>query len=81
MKKEDIIFLNELQQELNTQSNCGNASPVYWVIRQCEKQITDSDFGEETLYIHSDGNLGVFSYYGLTARNIKYCPMCGRSLE
>ncbi|EQC0675844.1 hypothetical protein ACY2DU_000577 [Listeria innocua] len=56
MKKEDITFLNELQQELNTQSNCGNASPVFWVIRQYEKQITDSDFGEETLYIHSDGD-------------------------
>ncbi|MBC6168135.1 hypothetical protein HCA15_16010, partial [Listeria booriae] len=56
MKQEDITFLNELQRELNTQSNRGNASPVFWVIRQCEKQITDSDFGEETLYIHSDGD-------------------------
>ncbi|HEC0257399.1 hypothetical protein J0N61_06910 [Listeria monocytogenes] len=31
--------------------------------------------------LDSDGNLGVFSYYGLTARNINYCPVCGRSLE
>ncbi|EHP2602579.1 hypothetical protein [Listeria monocytogenes] len=30
--------------------------------------------------LDSTGNLGVFSYYGLTARNIKYCPICGRSL-
>lgn len=31
--------------------------------------------------LDSNGNLGVFSYYGLTARNINYCPMCGGSLE
>lgn len=30
--------------------------------------------------VDSNGNLGVFSYYGLTARNINYCPWCGRSL-
>ncbi|EAC3382932.1 hypothetical protein DUD46_02860 [Listeria monocytogenes] len=31
--------------------------------------------------LDSDGNLGVFSCYGLTARNIKYCPVCGRKLK
>ncbi|WP_342586152.1 hypothetical protein [Listeria monocytogenes] len=39
MKTQDIIFLNELQEELKTQTNDGNASPVFWVIRQYEDQI------------------------------------------
>ncbi|MBC6130531.1 hypothetical protein HCA39_00635 [Listeria seeligeri] len=56
MKVQEIEFLNELQEELNTQTNDGNASPVFWVIRQYEDQITDSDFGEKTLYVHSGGD-------------------------
>lgn len=30
--------------------------------------------------VDSNGNLGVFNSYGLTVRNIKYCPVCGRDL-
>ncbi|EAD5579963.1 hypothetical protein CRJ96_12415 [Listeria monocytogenes] len=60
MKTQDINFLNKLQEELNTQTNDGNASPVFWVIRQYEDQITDSDFGEKTLYAHSDGDCSEF---------------------
>ncbi|EAC6733314.1 hypothetical protein PT993_000196 [Listeria monocytogenes] len=39
MKTQDINFLNKLQEELNKQTNDGNASPVFWVIRQYEDQI------------------------------------------
>ncbi|EAC8315199.1 hypothetical protein AVO95_10580 [Listeria monocytogenes] len=31
--------------------------------------------------LDNNGNLGVFNSYSLTACNINYCPMCGRSLE
>ncbi|EAE1340496.1 hypothetical protein EP41_00220 [Listeria monocytogenes] len=31
--------------------------------------------------LDSNGNLGVFSCFGLTARSINYCPWCGRGLE
>lgn len=30
MRKEDIEFLKELQEELRTQDNCCQAEPVYW---------------------------------------------------
>ncbi|EAE5729049.1 hypothetical protein E2C14_15145, partial [Listeria monocytogenes] len=60
MKTQDINFLNELQEELKIQPNDGNAAPVFWVIRQYEDQITDSDFGEKTLYAHSDGDCSEF---------------------
>lgn len=60
LKTQDIEFLNELQEELKTQPNDGNAAPVFWVIRQYEDQITDSDFGEKTLYAHSDGDCSEF---------------------
>ncbi|EAE3443140.1 hypothetical protein E1313_06340 [Listeria monocytogenes] len=39
MKTQDINFLNEVQEELNKQTNDGNASPVFWVIRQYENKI------------------------------------------
>lgn len=60
LKTQDINFLNELQEELITQTNDGNASPVFWVIRQYEDQITDSDFGEKTIYFHNDGDHAEF---------------------
>lgn len=34
MTKEDIEFLRDLQHELNTQPNDGNADPVFWGIIQ-----------------------------------------------
>ncbi|EJB6195996.1 hypothetical protein [Listeria monocytogenes] len=60
MKVQEIEFLNELQEELKTQTNDGNAAPVFWVIRQYEDQVTDSDFGEKTLYVHVDGDYTEF---------------------
>ncbi|MGJ6852995.1 hypothetical protein ACSDOQ_09625 [Listeria monocytogenes] len=68
MKVQEIEFLNELQEELNTQTNDGNASPVFWVIRQYEDQITDSDFGEKTLYVHVDGDYTEFK----TLEHLRY---------
>lgn len=38
MTKEQIEFLNSLQQELNTQNNVGQANPRFWVIAQNEWQ-------------------------------------------
>ncbi|HBB5318398.1 TPA: hypothetical protein KBR08_000048 [Listeria monocytogenes] len=60
MKTQDIEFLKELQRELKTQTNDGNAAPVFWVIRQYEDQITDSDFGEKIIYFHNDGDCSEF---------------------
>lgn len=42
MTKEDIEFLRDLQHELNTQPNDGNADPVFWGIVQDEKVYTQN---------------------------------------
>jgi hypothetical protein len=38
MTKEDIEFLKDLQHELNTQPNDGNADPVFWVVAENNKE-------------------------------------------
>jgi len=53
---EDIKFLKDLQEELNTQENDYQASPIFWVIRQKVKRVTDADFADGQLYIYSDGD-------------------------
>lgn len=40
--REEIKFLKELQKEMNTQDNVGQADPSYWVIRDWKRV-----FGEE----------------------------------
>lgn len=68
MKKQEVEFLINLQKELKTQTNDGNASPVFWVIRQKEDHITDYDFGEKTRYTHNDGDCTEFK----TLENLRY---------
>ena len=50
LSKEDIEFLKELQHELNTQTNDGNADPVYWGV--LEKQHTRAAEGEGEPFIY-----------------------------
>lgn len=52
MKKEDIEFLRDLQHELNTQENDGNADPLYWGIM--ETTTVRVPEGEGTPYIVED---------------------------
>jgi len=43
---EDYEFLRELQQELNTQPNDGNADPVYWGVMDYSYELTAEGNGE-----------------------------------
>ena len=52
ISKEDYEFLKELQNELNTQTNDGNANPVFWgVMEKVERAVPD---GCGTTYIQCD---------------------------
>lgn len=46
MKKEDIDFLKDLQNELNTQPSDGNANPKYWGIMERKLVPVPSGCGE-----------------------------------
>ena len=37
ISKEDFEFLKDLQHELNTQPNDGNADPVFWGVLESEE--------------------------------------------
>lgn len=50
MKPEDIEFLKQLQKELLTQDNCGQANPVYWGIMETKQKPVPEGFGEEIIY-------------------------------
>lgn len=54
---EDVLFLAELQKELNTQPNMGNADPLYWGIAQTKETPTSSDFASGTVVVDSDGSV------------------------
>lgn len=47
LQEEEINFLMELQKEMNTQDNVGQADPRFWVILGSEKIYSDRDSFEE----------------------------------
>jgi len=55
MTKEQIDFLIELQNELNTQDHNGQADPRFWVVAQYEWQPTMQGCEEDIHYYDSDG--------------------------
>ena len=52
----DVLFLTELQKELNTQPNMGNADPLYWGIAQEKEYPTAEDFADATIVVDADGD-------------------------
>jgi len=59
LKKEDIEFLKELQHELNTQTNDGNADPVYWGIMEKREVLSMSG---DIMYFHITGDDDEYTY-------------------
>lgn len=53
MKQEDITFLKELQQELNTQDRDCQASPRFWVVLDYRDVVCPEGFHDNVL-IYSD---------------------------
>lgn len=48
LSKSEIEFLTKLQEEMNTQDHCGNASPKFWVINGTIREYNKED-GEQIL--------------------------------
>ena len=47
---EDNEFLYDLQHELNTQTNDGNADPVFWGVIETREEPAPEDCGEARIY-------------------------------
>lgn len=54
MKQTDIDFLKNLQHELNTQDNCGNAEPVFWGIMEKTTRACPDGCGDLVVYYGPD---------------------------
>lgn len=54
MKKEDIDFLKELQHELKTQTNDGNAQPLYWGVMEKKERAMPDGCGYPLIYNGDD---------------------------
>ncbi len=54
ISEEDYEFLKDLQHELNTQENDGNADPVYWGVREYNYELTVEGNGEPRI-TYDDG--------------------------
>lgn len=59
MKKENIEFLKELQKELTTQDPCGQASPIFWVVRTKE-MVWEKDAEHDWEVIGYTGDDGIY---------------------
>jgi len=49
MKNKDVQFLKELQDELRTQENDGQAAPRFWVIMDYEWQVTAEGYHDRVM--------------------------------
>lgn len=58
LEDKDYEFLKELQKELNTQDNDGNANPVFWGVEEiCEEcRGSDGNYGGEPRIHFDDGD-------------------------
>lgn len=52
--KEDIQFLKELQKEMNTQENDGQAAPRFWSIMDYKQIPTSEDHADDVILYDSD---------------------------
>ncbi len=52
---EDYEFLGELQHELNTQTNDGNADPVYWGVMETREVGVPDGCGDARIYLGDGG--------------------------
>ena len=57
LTEEDYNFLKELQHELNTQENDGNADPVFWGVEESVDMLTDGDYAGEPYITYDDGKM------------------------
>ena len=57
ISQEDYDFLKDLQYELNTQTNDGNADPVYWGVMESEMKCVPEGCGDPIIYMGDGGTM------------------------
>ena len=57
ISQEDYEFLKDLQNELNTQENDGNADPVFWGVEETVEECRggDGEYGGDPYITYDDG--------------------------
>jgi len=60
ISQDDAQFLRDLQHELLTQPNDGNADPVYWGVIETREESAPEDCGEARIY-NCDGDCSVMT--------------------
>lgn len=60
LSQDDAQFLRDLQHELLTQPNDGNADPVYWGVIETREEPAPEDCGEARIY-NCDGDGSVMT--------------------
>lgn len=56
-----IDFLKEFQKTCNSQTNDGNADPVFWAIMDYKDLPTGSDWADKQEFYHNNGDYKAFS--------------------
>lgn len=61
LSDQDYEFLKELQHELNTQENDGNADPVFWGVEETVEECRggDGEYGGDPYITYDDGKLSL----------------------
>ena len=84
LSMDDVAFLADLQEELNTQDTMSQAHPRFWVIAQSEWRETAPDNAEESWLVDGDGEKELKSLEDvrdwLDGRDVA-CRMDGDTLE
>lgn len=57
IQKDDAQFLRDLQKELLTQPNDGNADPVYWGVMESEMKGVPEGCGDPIIYMGDGGTM------------------------
>jgi hypothetical protein len=57
ISEEDYEFLKDLQHELNTQENDGNADPVYWGVMEHRMEPAPEGCGDAIIYMGDDATM------------------------
>lgn len=57
IRQEDAEFLRDLQHELLTQTNDGNADPVFWGVIETREDAAPEGCGDPTIYMGDGGTM------------------------
>ena len=76
ISQEDYEFLKDLQNELNTQENDGNADPVFWGVEETVEECRggDGEYGGDPYITFDDGKWSLEEAIGEVEDELKNNP-------